>query len=98
MFQDSLSEGLKQPKESSSENEMNDIDIQDEEDEETIIEKRRKQREELLKVNSIYSEKVFSNFIVYYNFCSIFAYIFFIVLFFVGYILQLLTVSRDWGL
>ncbi|EAT39652.1 AAEL008556-PB [Aedes aegypti] len=48
-FKDSLSEGLKQQKESSSDSELGDIDIDDEEDEEKIIEKRRKQREELLK-------------------------------------------------
>ncbi|XP_055619463.1 serine/threonine-protein kinase PRP4 homolog isoform X2 [Toxorhynchites rutilus septentrionalis] len=47
-FKDSLSEGLKQQKESSSDSEIGDIDIDDEEDEEKIIEKRRKQREELL--------------------------------------------------
>lgn len=45
-----MSEGLKQQKESSSDSELGDIDIDDEEDEEKIIEKRRKQREELLKV------------------------------------------------
>uniref|UniRef100_A0A182QUI4 Serine/threonine-protein kinase PRP4 homolog n=1 Tax=Anopheles farauti TaxID=69004 RepID=A0A182QUI4_9DIPT len=48
-FKDSLSEGLKQQKESSSESEIADIDIDDEEDEEKIIEKRRKEREALLK-------------------------------------------------
>ncbi|XP_038118211.1 serine/threonine-protein kinase prp4 isoform X1 [Culex quinquefasciatus] len=48
-YKDSLSEGLKQQKESSSDSEIGDIDIDDEEDEEKIIEKRRKQREELLK-------------------------------------------------
>ncbi|XP_063698311.1 uncharacterized protein LOC134829240 [Culicoides brevitarsis] len=49
-FKDSLSEGLKAAKESSSESETNDIDLNDEEeDEEQIIERRRKQREELLK-------------------------------------------------
>lgn len=48
-YKDSLSEGLKQQKESSSDSEIGDINIDDEEDEEKIIEKRRKQREELLK-------------------------------------------------
>uniref|UniRef100_A0A2M4A674 Serine/threonine-protein kinase PRP4 homolog n=1 Tax=Anopheles triannulatus TaxID=58253 RepID=A0A2M4A674_9DIPT len=48
-FKDSLSEGLKQHKESSSDSEIADIDIDDEEDEEKIIEKRRKEREALLK-------------------------------------------------
>ncbi|XP_058121022.1 serine/threonine-protein kinase PRP4 homolog isoform X2 [Anopheles coustani] len=48
-FKDSLSEGLKQQKESSSDSEIADIDIDDEEDEEKIIEKRRKEREALLK-------------------------------------------------
>ncbi|EDS27572.1 prp4 [Culex quinquefasciatus] len=48
-YKDSLSEGLKQQKESSSDSEIGDIDIDDEEDEEKIIEKRRKQREELLR-------------------------------------------------
>ncbi|XP_058466220.1 serine/threonine-protein kinase PRP4 homolog isoform X2 [Malaya genurostris] len=48
-YKDSLSEGLKQQKESSSDSEVGDINIDDEEDEEKIIEKRRKQREELLK-------------------------------------------------
>jgi serine/threonine-protein kinase PRP4 len=49
-FKDSLSEGLKQDKESSSsDSEIGDIKIDDEEDEEKIIEKRRKKREELLK-------------------------------------------------
>lgn len=49
-FKDSLSEGLKQHKDSSSsESEIADIKIDDEEDEERIIERRRKQREELLK-------------------------------------------------
>lgn len=53
MFKDSLSEGLKKVKNtSSSESDINDIDInEDEEDEEKIIEKRRKQREELMKVS-----------------------------------------------
>jgi serine/threonine-protein kinase PRP4 len=49
-FKDSLSEGLKHDKESSSsESEIGDIKMDDEEDEEKIIERRRKQREELLK-------------------------------------------------
>lgn len=48
-YKDSLSEGLKEQKESSTDSEIGDIDIDDEEDEEKIIEKRRKQREELLK-------------------------------------------------
>lgn len=49
-YKDSLSEGLKHDKESSSsESEITDIKIDDEEDEEKIIEKRRRQREELLK-------------------------------------------------
>lgn len=52
-FKDSLSEGLKHDKEaSSSESEIADIDIkldEEDEDEETIIERRRKQREELMK-------------------------------------------------
>ncbi|XP_032458183.1 serine/threonine-protein kinase PRP4 homolog isoform X1 [Nasonia vitripennis] len=48
-FKDSLSEGLKIDNlESSSESEI-DIDIKEDEDEEAIIERRRKQREELLK-------------------------------------------------
>lgn len=45
----SLSEGQKH-KESSSGSELGDIDIDDEDEEEKIIEMRRKQREELLKV------------------------------------------------
>lgn len=49
-YKDSLSEGLKQRKESSSsESEIADIKIDEDEDEEKIIERRRKQREELLK-------------------------------------------------
>uniref|UniRef100_A0A182SFS1 Serine/threonine-protein kinase PRP4 homolog n=1 Tax=Anopheles maculatus TaxID=74869 RepID=A0A182SFS1_9DIPT len=52
-FKDSLSEGLKQQKESSSDSEIGDIDIDDEEDEEKIIEKRRKEREALLKVKDV---------------------------------------------
>ncbi|KAJ8668712.1 hypothetical protein QAD02_010375 [Eretmocerus hayati] len=49
-FKDSLSEGLKvERSESSSEEEIKDIDIEEDEDEEAIIERRRKQREELLK-------------------------------------------------
>jgi serine/threonine-protein kinase PRP4 len=50
-FKDSLSEGLKHDKDSSSsDSEIPDIKLDDdEEDEEAIIEKRRKQREELLK-------------------------------------------------
>lgn len=49
-YKDSLSEGLKFDRsESSSEEELKDIDIEEDEDEEAIIEKRRKQREELLK-------------------------------------------------
>ncbi|XP_053672381.1 serine/threonine-protein kinase PRP4 homolog [Anopheles nili] len=55
-FKDSLSEGLKQQKESSSESEMGDIDIDDEEDEEKIIEKRRKEREALLKKLGVVNE------------------------------------------
>lgn len=52
MFKDSLSEGLKAEKSSSSsEEEIGDINIEEDEDEEQIIQKRRKQREELLKVN-----------------------------------------------
>ncbi|XP_011495434.1 PREDICTED: serine/threonine-protein kinase PRP4 homolog [Ceratosolen solmsi marchali] len=49
-FKDSLSEGLKIDRsESSSEEDIKDIDIEEDEDEEAIIERRRKQREELLK-------------------------------------------------
>lgn len=49
-FKDSLSEGLKRDKDSSSsEREIADFKIDDEEDEEQIIERRRRQREELLK-------------------------------------------------
>lgn len=51
-FKDSLSEGLKHDKESSSsESEIGNIKLDDDEDEdeEAIIERRRKQREELLK-------------------------------------------------
>lgn len=49
-FKDSLSEGLKQDKDSSSsDSEIGDIKLDEEEDEETIIERRRKQREALLK-------------------------------------------------
>lgn len=49
-FKDSLSEGLKHDKESSSsDSEIGDIKMDDEEDEEKIIERRRKKREELLK-------------------------------------------------
>ncbi|KAL1131105.1 hypothetical protein AAG570_012342 [Ranatra chinensis] len=49
-FKDSLSEGLKEDKSSSSDEELSNINIvEEEEDEEKIIEKRRKQREELLK-------------------------------------------------
>uniref|UniRef100_A0AAG5D5N4 Serine/threonine-protein kinase PRP4 homolog n=1 Tax=Anopheles atroparvus TaxID=41427 RepID=A0AAG5D5N4_ANOAO len=55
-FKDSLSEGLKQQKESSSESEIADIDIDDEEDEEKIIEKRRKEREALLKKLGVANE------------------------------------------
>uniref|UniRef100_A0A182PTG5 Serine/threonine-protein kinase PRP4 homolog n=1 Tax=Anopheles epiroticus TaxID=199890 RepID=A0A182PTG5_9DIPT len=55
-FKDSLSEGLKQQKESSSESEIADIDIDDEEDEEKIIEKRRKEREALLKKLGAFNE------------------------------------------
>jgi hypothetical protein len=50
IFKDSLSEGLKAEK-SSSEEEIGDINIDEDEDEEQIIQKRRKQREELLRVN-----------------------------------------------
>lgn len=49
-FKDSLSEGLKIEQSSSSDEEIGDIKIDEDEDEEEIIEKRRKQREELLKV------------------------------------------------
>lgn len=51
-YRGSLSEGQKAPvKDSSSDEEINlDIDINDDDDEEKIIEMRRKQREELLKV------------------------------------------------
>uniref|UniRef100_A0A182WMI6 Protein kinase domain-containing protein n=1 Tax=Anopheles minimus TaxID=112268 RepID=A0A182WMI6_9DIPT len=55
-FKDSLSEGLKQQRESSSESEIADIDIDDEEDEEKIIEKRRKEREALLKKLGVVNE------------------------------------------
>ncbi|XP_035912246.1 serine/threonine-protein kinase PRP4 homolog isoform X2 [Anopheles stephensi] len=55
-FKDSLSEGLKQQKESSSDSEIADIDIDDEEDEEKIIEKRRKEREALLKKLGVVNE------------------------------------------
>ncbi|XP_058808178.1 serine/threonine-protein kinase PRP4 homolog isoform X2 [Phymastichus coffea] len=49
-FKDSLSEGLKiERSDSSSEEDIKDIDIEEDEDEEAIIERRRKQREELLK-------------------------------------------------
>lgn len=49
-YKDSLSEGLKRDKDSSSsDSEIADIKIDEEEDEEQIIERRRKQREELLK-------------------------------------------------
>lgn len=49
-YKGSLSEGLKQHRDSSSsESEIADIKIDDDEDEEKIIERRRKQREELLK-------------------------------------------------
>jgi serine/threonine-protein kinase PRP4 len=52
IFKDSLSEGLKAEKSSSDEGEeIGDINIEEDEDEEQIIQKRRKQREELLKVN-----------------------------------------------
>jgi hypothetical protein len=52
MFKDSLSEGLKAEKSSSSsEEDLADINIEEDEDEEQIIQKRRKQREELLKVS-----------------------------------------------
>lgn len=47
-FKDSLSEGLKHDKDSSSDSEAPDIDI-DDVDEDQIIERRRKQREELMK-------------------------------------------------
>ena len=51
-IQDSLSEGTKQYAESSSDNEIDiTYDTDDEETEEQIIERRRKQREQLLKVN-----------------------------------------------
>lgn len=49
-YKDSLSEGLKHDKDSSSsESEITDIKIDEDEDEEKIIEKRRRQREELVK-------------------------------------------------
>jgi len=49
-FKDSLSEGLKVDQSSSSDEDISNINLdEDEEDEEQIIEKRRKQREELLK-------------------------------------------------
>lgn len=49
-YKDSLSEGLKRDKDSSSsESEVADIKMDEEEDEEKIIERRRKQREELVK-------------------------------------------------
>ncbi|XP_018570557.1 serine/threonine-protein kinase prp4 [Anoplophora glabripennis] len=49
-YKDSLSEGQQKAKQSSDSSEVDDIDLnEDEEDEEAIIEKRRKQREELLK-------------------------------------------------
>ncbi|XP_025997102.1 serine/threonine-protein kinase PRP4 homolog isoform X2 [Solenopsis invicta] len=49
-YKDSLSEGLKvEYSDSSSEEDIKDIDIEEEEDEEAIIERQRKQREELLK-------------------------------------------------
>ncbi|XP_052862498.1 serine/threonine-protein kinase PRP4 homolog [Anopheles cruzii] len=55
-FKDSLSEGLKQHKESSSDSDIGDIDIDDDEDEEKIIEKRRKEREALLKKLGVVNE------------------------------------------
>lgn len=56
-FKDSLSEGLTRDKESSSEEDLADINIDDdEEDDEQIIERRRKQREELLKKLGVQSE------------------------------------------
>lgn len=49
-YKDSLSEGLKvEHSDSSSEEDIKDINIEEEEDEEAIIERRRSQREELLK-------------------------------------------------
>ena len=48
-YKDSLSEGLPMQASSSDSDEL-DIDIDDEEDEQKIIEKRRKEREELVKV------------------------------------------------
>lgn len=48
-FKDSLSEGMKNKQSESSDSEINVDFNEDEEDEEQIIEKRRKQREELLK-------------------------------------------------
>lgn len=49
-YKDSLSEGLKRDKDSSSsESDIADIKIDEEEDEEQIIERRRKQREALVK-------------------------------------------------
>lgn len=57
-FKDSLSEGLKAAKDSSSDSEVPDLDIDldNEEDEETIIERRRKQRVELLKKFTVPNE------------------------------------------
>ncbi|PNF34254.1 hypothetical protein B7P43_G17275 [Cryptotermes secundus] len=49
IFKDSLSEGLKAKSSSESEEEIGDINIEEDEDEEQIIQKRRKQREELLR-------------------------------------------------
>lgn len=55
-YRGSLSEGQKvYEASSSSESTIADIDIDDEEDEEKIIEQRRKQREELMKVNDFKS-------------------------------------------
>lgn len=55
-FKDSLSEGQSKTKADSSDSDVQielDIDIIDDEDEEAIIEKRRKEREELMKVSCI---------------------------------------------
>lgn len=54
MFQDSLSEGIKPDAESSSEEIDISYDTESEESEEQIIEKRRKDREQLLKVCAVF--------------------------------------------
>lgn len=54
-FKDSLSEGMKNRASSDSSDVDVDIDLnEDEDDEQVIIEKRRKQREELLKVRFLF--------------------------------------------